>query len=365
MTIKVLHISSENHFQGGETQLSYLLKMLRYQVHHEVMCIEGARLAEFCHDHDIPCHTFKGGFWGRFRLWWLLIKVGRRKRFQLFHCHDHRAHRAAWMSFLDTPFIAHRRASHKISRSPLSLMKYYSPRLKALVCPSHHVAEMVTEVVHRPDIINVIYSSIDPSVFMMHQRQGILRKELGIDEDTLLLGTLGVLRARKDLPCLIQIADIMINQGVKTHFVIIGEGPLLDQTKQLVESLGLHNHVSLLGYRRDVAAILPDLDIFVLTSKEEGFSTAVLESFAVGVPVVVSAVGGLTEIVEEDISGLLARPGHAKEFVDNILRLKDNPLLRTKLVNNAHMLLSKFESNRMAKKYKSLYQEILESENLG
>ncbi len=360
MELKVLHISGESHYQGGERQLSYLLKMLRHPVHHEVICVKGSRLENFCHDHDVPCHAYKDGFFKRFRMLALILKATKHGRFKILHCHDSRAHTGAWLSFKKIPILIHRRASHRLSRTPLNMLKFRSKRLQAIVCPSYHVAELVSEVVHRHEIIRVIYSSIDNGQFAAHQRKGQLRKELGLTGNKILIGTVGMVRPRKDLPTFVGIAEILMANNLNAHFVIVGEGADLDDIKQLIKEKNLQEHISLLGFRSDVPTILPDFDVFLLTTKAEGFSTVILEAFASGVPVVASSVGGLTEIVEEEISGLLAQPGNPQDFVVQITRLLKTPKLSEKLVNNAQALLDKFEADRMAKKYKKLYQQLAE-----
>ena len=355
--IRVLHISGEIHWQGGERQLSYLLKMLRLRVHHEVICAEGSKLAQYCHDHDIPYHTYKRDFFYRFRLWNTIRKVAKGQIFNLFHCHDRRAHTAAWLSMTYQPLVVNRRASHKLKNNLWSRIKFSSRRLKCIVCPSHFVAEQVAAVMKKAGRIRVVYTSIEESQYELHKRKNILRSELNIDPDTTLIGTVGVVRKRKGHSVFVQAAERLVAQGLPVHFAIIGEGPELASVKELIKEKNLESHVSVMGFRSDLRSIYPDLDLFVLSSSSEGFSSVILEAFANGIPVVASAVGGVTEIVEEEVSGLLAQAGDPEDFAYQIKRLIEKPKLAEKMVANAKAILPKYETQRMANTYHRIYKE--------
>jgi glycosyltransferase involved in cell wall biosynthesis len=140
-----------------------------------------------------------------------------------------------------------------------------------------------------------------------------LRADLGFGGDEFVIGILAVLRPEKDHATLLRaIADLIGWDGPNIRLVIIGDGPERPNVDRLVDDLGLARHVTLLGDRRDVKAVLAALDLVVLTSTNiECLPYAILESMEEAKPVVATAVGGLPELIEHGTTGYLTIPGDA------------------------------------------------------
>jgi len=100
--------------------------------------------------------------------------------------------------------------------------------------------------------------------------------------------------------------------SMKTRFVIIGGGELETALRGLAGRLGVRDRVIFTGYRQDAAALMPALDIYVQPSLNEAMGRAPLEAQAMGLPVVVSRVCGLPDIIEEGKTGFSVRPGDAE-----------------------------------------------------
>lgn len=359
----VLHVSGEWQWQGGEQQLSYLLTLLDHRVRHEVVCPHGSRLHLFCREHRIPCHLYRTGRLRVLKMVVLLRKLYKTGRFQILHCHDRHACIATWFSRVPLPTLVLHRASDELLDTVWNRLRFSRKYLKFVVCPSRHVAQQVEEVIKDPSLIKVIYSSIDPTMFYKHPRSNALRNELGVKEHETLIGTIGMIRRRKDLPTFINVAEQLIKQGKMVRFVIIGEGPEMQSIQRLLEQKQLTGKVTMTGFRDDLSAVYPDLDIFLLTSNAEGFSTVILEAFASGVPVVASAVGGITEIVEEEVSGLLAQPGDVEDFTAQVIRLMETSKLAERMSTNARAMMERFEANTMVRAYHRVYLDMLDYES--
>ncbi|MFN3967250.1 MAG: glycosyltransferase, partial [Endomicrobiia bacterium] len=138
-----------------------------------------------------------------------------------------------------------------------------------------------------------------------------LREELGLSQETKLVGTVARLHKVKGHTYLIQAAQKLKDKYPNVHFVWVGGGEMYQQLKEEVRTAGLEDRIHFLGVRQDVPELLPQFDLFVLPSVYEGFGLVVLEAQLSGLPVIASAVGGLLEVVDDGHDGLLVPPQNA------------------------------------------------------
>lgn len=144
------------------------------------------------------------------------------------------------------------------------------------------------------------------------------------------------------------------------RLVLVGDGPLRRNLERLSSELGVGGQVKFIGFSRDVPSVLGAADAFVLASDWEGSPLAVLEAMAAGLPVVATAVGGIAEVVENGITGLLVRRGDATALARAMITLSQNPALRRRLgeagKDRARRL---FSVEVMASGYEKLYLSLL------
>jgi glycosyltransferase involved in cell wall biosynthesis len=151
----------------------------------------------------------------------------------------------------------------------------------------------------------VIPNGVDTRVFRP-SRDFSLRTELGLSDDTVLIGAIGNIRKPKAYDVLLRAMCTLVDRPHRLHLVIAGDcaNALGMQLKQLKHELGIERHVTFLGLRPDVSRILNNLNAFVLSSQTEGFSIACIEAMACGVPVIATRSGGPEQILQ-DQAGLL------------------------------------------------------------
>lgn len=148
--------------------------------------------------------------------------------------------------------------------------------------------------------------------------------------------------------------------GAATSLTIVGDGPLRADLEKLASQLGLMNFIEFMGSRRDVPEILRDLDIFVLSSKSEGFSLTLLEAMASGLPVVSTDVGGNREIVVDSQTGFLVPPDNIDLFAKKLGRLTvDRALARQMGREGRKRVEEMFSLRRMVARYEKAYSKIL------
>lgn len=159
----------------------------------------------------------------------------------------------------------------------------------------------------RPEQWTVVHSGVDfkPPAVPAHKR------DLDIASDELAIGTVARLEPVKGVEHLISAAALLVRRlpAVKLKFVIIGGGDLDAKLRNQAATLGIQDRVVFTGFRADVSALLAALDIYVQPSLNEAMGRAPLEAQAMGLPVVVSRVCGLPDIIEEGKTGFAVKPG--------------------------------------------------------
>jgi L-malate glycosyltransferase len=144
-------------------------------------------------------------------------------------------------------------------------------------------------------------------------------------------------------------------------FVIAGEGGLMESFRELARQLGIEREVFFIGRCDSVAELLFGSDVGVLTSKAEGFSNAILEYMAAGLPVVATDVGGVREAIEDGENGFVVQSGDDETMADRIVQvLRDTDRARL-MGTRARDLVQKFSSEFHLRNTLELYQELLTS----
>lgn len=185
------------------------------------------------------------------------------------------------------------------------------------------------------------------------------RVRLGAHATDFLIGAVGRLDPVKDLPTLIAAFSRVRRQIGNGRLILVGDGPSRDSLTAIIEQEGLHDCVTLLGQRADVAALLPGFDVLVNSSIFEGVSLTILEAMAAGLPIVATRVGGTPEVIEDGVTGVLvpARQPHA--IVEALLRLAIDPDRgRTLGAAARERFETQYSIEQMVNRYASIYNAL-------
>jgi glycosyltransferase involved in cell wall biosynthesis len=188
--------------------------------------------------------------------------------------------------------------------------------------------------------------------------EGTLREELRLAPDVALVGMISVLRSWKGHYTLLEAAEILLNQGRKIHFAIAGEGPMRVVLPARLEEEPLKGHVILLGHRADVPNLLASLDVLVLPSyAHEGIPQIILQAQAMRRPVVATRIGGIPEVVEDNVTGLLIERKDAKALAAKIAALLDDRALAERVTQAARAQIeAKYSLDAMGERLLALYE---------
>lgn len=309
-----------------------------------------------------------------FALWRLL----RRERPALVHTHTSKAgvvgRLAAWLARV--PVVIHTPHGHifygyygtvasAIIRLLERLLANITDRIVTLTDrgAEEHVrfhiagAEKFTTIHSGIDLVHFRSVQVDPAG---------KRKELGLPPEGPIVGTVGRLVPIKGLEWLLKAAPRVLAEFPQACFVIIGEGPLLGELKELAAALGIGPRVVFWGAREDVPECLVALDLFVLPSLNEGMGRALIEAMAVGCPVVATRVGGVPDIVADGTTGLLVPPRDDRALAEAMLTLLRDRSRRAAYGETARRYIDgRFDVETMVRNIERLYDEVWQDKHLA
>lgn len=185
-----------------------------------------------------------------------------------------------------------------------------------------------------------------------------LRAELGLDPGTPLVGSVAVLRSQKALKVLIAAHARILERVPGAHLVLAGDGDQRPGLERCAAELGLSERVHFLGMRADVDGILRELDVAAMSSDWEGTPLSAYECFANGTPLVATNVGGLPEIVENGVTGVLVPPRDPTALANAIAGLLLDPTVRSRLAAAAAERLDEFSIETVAARFADLYANL-------
>jgi len=188
-----------------------------------------------------------------------------------------------------------------------------------------------------------------------------IRKELGISEDALVVGTIACFKPQKALEDFVQLASLARQVLPQARFLMVGDGVLRQKIERLIAEFNLGPQFILVGWRRDIPRILSAMDVFVLTSLWEGLPIAVLEAMASQVPVVATHTGGISEVIAEGKTGFLVPCHDMPSMLKKVRILLEDASLKSRIICDAKKCVDeKFDTKTLVRAYEDLYQKLTE-----
>jgi glycosyltransferase involved in cell wall biosynthesis len=173
------------------------------------------------------------------------------------------------------------------------------------------------------------------------------------------VGNVGALVPHKGQRYLIEAAHLVVQQCPDARFIILGEGELREHLERLVHEHHLQKHVLLPGFRTDVLGCIKGFDLFVMSSVTEGLGTSLLDAMACSKAIVATRTGGIPEVVEEDVDGLLVRPRDHRELAAAIVRLlNDEAARRAMAAAGFERVRARFTVERMVSETADAYERL-------
>jgi glycosyltransferase involved in cell wall biosynthesis len=210
-----------------------------------------------------------------------------------------------------------------------------------------------TTVVHGLDL--AVSDSLLPR---RAELRAALRSELLVGDDELVFMTVANLRPEKGYDVLLAAAKAVADTDRPIRVAAVGRGPLADALRARHLDLGLGDRFQFLGQRDDVLPLLMGADAFVLASHHEGLPVALMEATSVGLPIVASCVGGVPQVLEDEVDALLVPPGDPALLAQAMKRLASDPELRDRLGRQAKRRSSMFDIAQASRAVGDIYEQV-------
>jgi len=362
---RILHIDPVNEWRGGQQQIAYLMKGLQEAgIRQTLVCRQGSPLEKFAKENQyqfqsLPLRQGIHPFIAR-----SLAGYCRENGYNILHAHSSHALNLALLIkawYRPLKIIVHRRVDFSVRRRFTGNIKYNNRWIAAIISVSEAIRQVLISDGIKPEKISTIHSGIDVQRIRQTKPVSGLRTQLDLPEETVLIATVAALTDHKDYPTLIRAIALLPEFEKPLGFLFIGEGNQRKKIESLVRELNLSPKIRLLGYRRDVPALLNSVDLFVLSSKMEGLGTSLMDAMAAGLNVVATAAGGIPELIPPEPAGYLAPPMNP-EALSERLAFCLSDIMGGNLSKPGNSIAETFDFRRMVVKTMALYSKILESD---
>jgi glycosyltransferase involved in cell wall biosynthesis len=226
------------------------------------------------------------------------------------------------------PFVVSTVHSSRIrSEEDRAELRILTPRMDRLIAVSRSIVEKLHHEGRDGAPIELIHNGVD---LQRYDHQGpccTLREEYGLPAEGPIVGVVARLEPEKGHPTLLEAWPLVLSAIPDATLLVVGEGSRREALEAMSHELGIAGRVVFTGRRDDVPAVTAALDVAVLPSYREALGLTILEAMALSRPVVASNVGGIPEMVEDGVTGLLVPPRDPESLAAAIVRLlRDHPL---------------------------------------
>lgn len=364
----ILHVSAVKSWGGGENHIENLCLELHNsnpEINNIILCIENERFHERLKKSTLNFETSPLSFNLDIRYSLKIISLCKKHKVNVIHIHDPTA--IALTIIADKlynlpPFIFSKKTSFPIKMKKLTRYKYNYPKIKKYLCVSEETKKITEEAIIDKNKLTTIYHGTN----ITNKKTDTpfqLREYFGIHNSKKIIGIIGNHIRAKNFETLIDIVDIIVNKEKNKDFIFIQIGNFTDRTPALIQSvkeLKLESNIHFLGYMANASNFIPQFDALLVTSQSEGIPQVIFESFYHKKPVISTNVGGIPEIIEDGVNGLLASKHDAEALAKKIIYLFENENLIQKFTTFSQQLqLDNFTTAKMAQKTLIEYQNVV------
>ncbi len=309
--------------------------------------------------------------WRDLLAWFRLYRLCVRYRPHIVHTHTAKAGVLGRLAAraAKVPVIVHTYHGHVFqgyfsplkTRLFLAIERWLGRSTQRLIAVSEAVCQDLLQLgIGTPESLVVIPLGLNLDPFLRcEDLRGQLRAELGLQPDTPLVGIVARLVPIKAHEVFLKAAAKVCARFPQSRFLLVGDGERLAELQLLVERLGLRDRVLFLGWRQDLDRVLADLDLVVLTSRNEGSPVCLIEAMAAARPVVATRVGGVADVVDDGITGCLVDADKPEDVANAIVELLGDENRRRAMGEAARQRVPRFGIDRLVSDMDRLYGNLL------
>lgn len=358
MTINVLHVDTERGWRGGERQVFWLARELARRGHGTIVAARGGELLAQRALHEgmrvVVCNPrSEVDPVAALRL----RRVIRDEKVDVVHAHTAHAVALAALSTVGTrvPFVVARRVDFALRSNVGTRLKYRNAA--RFIAVSIAVAKVLERGGIDRQRIAVIPDGVDVHRTVLAASRESL-SEFTIPRDASIAVQVAQLVGHKDPVNFVRAIARARAAIPELHGLLVGDGPLRGEVEEAIRNLRLENAVHLAGYRTDADALLAAADVAVLSSREEGMGSVLLDALVFGRPIAATNAGGIPEVVSEDC-GLIAPLGDPDALGDAIARIVSDRTLAARMGERGRARAGEFSVERMTDRTIEVYESVL------
>lgn len=347
-------------FRGGQHQALFLLQGLRSLGHApELLAVRDTQLAMRAKEIGAPVHEADAG---RRRLSGSLQirRLVRENRIDLIHANEPHGLSSAWLARAHraVPLVVSRRIGLPLSRDRFSMARYRAAA--RVIAVSHFVEQSVIQSGIAAAHVSVIYDGVQIPPRISGAQRESARKRLGLEWGVPCIGNVAAYVPEKGNALLLNAFAKLRAQVSGCILLLRGEGPEFPKLQELVQQHRLADAVKFLPPSTEIETMFAAIDVFAFPSHEEPLGSALLAAMAHALPVVAIAFGGVPEVVDSGINGLLMKDLDPEAFSSALARLLADPKEAALLGSAAReKVIACFSADRVAAETLRLYKELV------
>ncbi len=367
--IKILHILWSGEIGGTEEYVISLLEYLDHSKYEFYLCFlsrtgpiseEAAKKIR-----NITFIGMKNGL--DLRRTFRLFQMLRKEQFDVIHSHSTNLLANLIISLFRKPekvFSEHVSPGAKDAFEKRKLFyRIFSNLYKRIIAISETVKRTIVEDLNiDPKKIDVVHNGVQFEKFeisLVPPQEFVHLKKT----NRYIMGFVGRMADFKRPQLFIEIAAELLKKNKQFFFIMVGDGPEMENCKKIINNYNINEYFELTGFRRDIPSILKLFDAFIFTSECEGFGIVIIEAMAMGVPVFAVSEGAVTEIVTHKEDGFLFNTTDPERMADQIIESFEAPQLMDKVREQCRARVhSKFSIEASARKIERVYKEALLNE---
>lgn len=359
--MRVIHVEAGRHLYGGARQVLYLLEGLQARgVDNWLVCPQNSAIAQAARG---LARVIEWPMGGDFDMWLLvrLVRLLRQHRPSLLHLHSRRG-ADLWgglaARLTGVPAILSRRVDNP---EPSWWVRRKYPLYRRVITISQAIRQVLLAEGVPGHQLRCVLSAIEAGPFMGEGDRALLQRAFGFEPEDQVAGVIAQFIPRKGHRLLLEQWPALCARHPRLRLLLLGQGPLFGEMQQYAVTLGLGDRVCFAGFRDDLPALLPCLDLVIHPVFMEGLGVSLLQAAAAALPIVACRAGGVPEVVLDGVNGWLVEPGDGAGLAARIERLLLDPE-RARimgLAGRAHVC-DHFSVAAMVAGNWSVYREVLE-----